>query len=233
MKTKKNEALNIEKDRIVFIQLGVFVISSVVLMAFTWRTPLETFKDKLPERTAEVPTIHVLVEPERIDEPKVEIIVPEKTVLPSTQTLTDDIEPVDNTDANTSIKVSTDPIEGIDNTFLDNFPVGDAPKLDMPEMYPDQEAAFDGNWFKYLSNELMYPEESIIYGEAGKIGIEFVVSKTGEISNIKILEGSHKSKDLRKEAIRVVKNAPSWKPGVKNGEYVPTYKRVVINFVLN
>lgn len=232
MKKKKNDALDIEKDRLVFLQLGVLVVSSLMLMAFTWRTPLRTVTTEIPERSVDIPTIAVLVEPERIDPaPKIETITPEKSTQPSVKILTDKIEPVSNTDKSVELSVSPDFADDVVVSF-DEIPVGPKPELDLPEKYPDVDAAFDGNWRAYLAKNLVYPEESIIYNETGKIALDFVVSVTGEISNIKVLEGSHKSKALRKEAIRVVKNAPAWKPGIKNGEYVTSYKRIIINFVL-
>ncbi len=60
----------------------------------------------------------------------------------------------------------------------------------------------------------------------GSIVAKFLVSKTGEISNIEILKEDPKNLGLGEELTRILKESPNWKPGTING------KSVEMNYVL-
>jgi TonB family protein len=75
-----------------------------------------------------------------------------------------------------------------------------------------------GEMFKYLANSVIYPEDSRRSNIEGTVYVGFVISKTGEIENVKIKRGV--SKLLDKESIRVVKTMPKWEPGKQDGAYV-------------
>jgi hypothetical protein len=67
----------------------------------------------------------------------------------------------------------------------------------------------------------------------GKVIVSFIVEKDGSLTNIKIL------KDLgygsRKEAERILKNCPRWKPAEKNGQTVRVFLSVPlkVNIIVN
>ena len=63
----------------------------------------------------------------------------------------------------------------------------------------------------------------------GKVFVEFVVEKTGELTEIKILRGLCDECD--KEAIRLVKAMPNWTPGSQGGKLVRT--RMVLPLLFN
>ena len=75
---------------------------------------------------------------------------------------------------------------------------------------------------KYLAENIKYPEEAKAKGLSGKVWVQFVVTKEGNVANIKIARGVDPLLDA--EAIRVVKDMPKWKPGAQskkiNGEKV-------------
>jgi hypothetical protein len=58
--------------------------------------------------------------------------------------------------------------------------------------------------------------------------LEFVVNKTGEVSDIKVLNEVHPV--LKEEAIRVIKLSPYWTPAQKDGKDVNTYQKAQIKF---
>lgn len=60
----------------------------------------------------------------------------------------------------------------------------------------------------------------------GKIFIQFVVEKDGNLSNIKIIRSLDPSCD--KEAIRIVKLMPKWKPGKLKNKKVRTIIEIPI-----
>jgi len=55
-----------------------------------------------------------------------------------------------------------------------------------------------------------------VKGATGKkILVYFVVEKTGKLNHVKVIKGADQA--VNKEAIRVIKLSPKWKPGSQNG----------------
>ncbi|WP_321373771.1 energy transducer TonB [uncultured Draconibacterium sp.] len=97
---------------------------------------------------------------------------------------------------------------------------------DMPE-FPGGDEALR----KYIANALSYPEIAQEKKIQGKVYVSFVVEKDGSVGDAKIARGVDPSLD--KEALRVVKALPMWKPGRQRGEPVRVQYTVPINFALN
>ena len=96
---------------------------------------------------------------------------------------------------------------------------------DMPQ-FPGGDEALR----KYIANAVTYPDLAQKNGIAGKVYISFVVEKDGTVGNARVARGVDPSLD--KEALRVVKALPKWKPGVEKGKPVPVEYTVPINFAL-
>jgi protein TonB len=77
---------------------------------------------------------------------------------------------------------------------------------------------------------LKYPTIAAENGIQGRVTLRFVVSKTGEITDVNIIKGLDPSCD--KEAVRVVKTMPKWIPGKQNGRNVPVYYTLPVVFRL-
>jgi TonB family protein len=92
--------------------------------------------------------------------------------------------------------------------------------------FPGGPIAFQ-NW---IAKNLTYPTEAIQQNIEGKVWLQFLVNKEGEISDIKILKGVHPL--LNDECIRVLSSSPLWIPAEVNGRVVKSYHRVPISFVL-
>jgi TonB family protein len=87
--------------------------------------------------------------------------------------------------------------------------------------------------FKFIQNNLVYPDYEKESGIEGTVYLEFIVRKTGEIDNIKLLRGIKGGLQLDKEAIRIVKNMPKWIPGLLEGRNVSSVMRLPIKFRLD
>ncbi len=68
-------------------------------------------------------------------------------------------------------------------------------------------------------------------GTQGRVILQFVVEKDGSLSNIAALRDP--GNGLGEEAIRVLKLAPKWKPGVQNGRNVRVQYTIPVNFNLD
>ena len=64
---------------------------------------------------------------------------------------------------------------------------------------------------KFIADNIKYPEEAKAKGLSGKVFVQFVINKEGDVVNIKIARGVDPILD--NEAIRVIQNMPKWKPG--------------------
>ncbi len=64
---------------------------------------------------------------------------------------------------------------------------------------------------RYIQNHLIYPEKAIKNNIEGTVELAFNITRTGDISNIRLLKGLGYGCD--EEAIRVISKAPRWSPG--------------------
>ncbi len=71
---------------------------------------------------------------------------------------------------------------------------------------------------QYLACNVKYPVVAQENGVQGRVIIGFVVEPDGTISNVCVLRSVDPSLD--KEAMRLVKGMPKWKPGKLNGKAV-------------
>ena len=83
----------------------------------------------------------------------------------------------------------------------------------------ETEPSFPGgtaNLFKFLIDNIKYPQEALEKKIGGKVYLSFVVNTDGSIEDIKVQKGVHLLLD--NEAIRVVNSMPKWNPGTQNGK---------------
>lgn len=95
----------------------------------------------------------------------------------------------------------------------------------MPQ-FPGGEAEL----LKWISSHIKYPQMAAENGVQGRVVIQFVVTKTGAIGEVKVARG--KDPDLDKEAVRVVKSLPKFNPGKMNGQPVNVWYTLPVNFKL-
>ena len=89
----------------------------------------------------------------------------------------------------------------------------------------------DTELMKWLSNNVKYPTISFENAIQGTVITRFVVDKDGSIVDAFVLYGVDPY--LEKEAIRVVKAMPKWKPGEQGGEPVRVAFTLPIQFKLS
>lgn len=83
---------------------------------------------------------------------------------------------------------------------------------------------------EFINKNLKYPEEAQKKGIEGKVILRFVVGCNGYVSDVQIMRGLDPLID--REAVRVVKLMPRWKPGKQNGRPVPVYFTLPVSFKL-
>lgn len=83
----------------------------------------------------------------------------------------------------------------------------------LPEFPGGQEAMM-----RFIVKNIDYPLFAKENGIEGKVFTQFVVGKDGKLRNLKVLRGIGGGCD--KEALRVLKQMPAWKPGTQRGKAV-------------
>ncbi|MDX1445329.1 TonB family protein [Lishizhenia sp.] len=239
MIAKKNPKFNLEKTRLAYLQLGLFIGASMILTAFTWKTPTSNAQKQRNMQVADIP-VEVVPKMEKMEEQKEEeVFQPKDDPTPpqnqqaqqNNMDLNQDLQKQQNKDKD--VEPAIDP-KIVDHIKIGNNelpPIGEPPVLDAPVEYPDKDAEFPGGSVQmkqFLVATAQYPVYDLQVGNKGKVYVIFIVEKDGSISNVKTLNSI--SKGLDREAIRVIKSMPKWKPAEKDGERVRTYVRIPINF---
>jgi protein TonB len=85
-------------------------------------------------------------------------------------------------------------------------------------------------WNKFLSKNLRFPAQAQDDQVSGRVILSFVIEKNGQLSNIVVEQGAGHGFD--EEALRVLKLAKAWKPGMQNGQAVRVKYAIPINFQL-
>lgn len=98
-------------------------------------------------------------------------------------------------------------------------------KVEIESEYPGGAAA----WQRYLNRNLRYPQDAIDNEIQGTVVVQFIVDKEGNVSEVESISGP---KELRDEAVRVIKKSGKWTPAVQNGRQVKSYKKQPIVFRL-
>jgi TonB family protein len=83
---------------------------------------------------------------------------------------------------------------------------------------------------QFLARSIKYPAAAARANVEGMVFLTFEISKTGQVSNIKILKGIGFGCD--EEAIRVTSLMPAWRPGRQNGKPVAVKYNLPIRFLL-
>jgi TonB family protein len=102
--------------------------------------------------------------------------------------------------------------------------------FDAVETQPSPPGGMSG-WSKYLSDNLKYPTQARRMGIEGHVFVVFVINTDGSIQDVEVLRGIGGGCD--EEAVKIVKGAPKWNPGMQKGKPVRTRMRLPIRFKLS
>ncbi|WP_297101521.1 energy transducer TonB [uncultured Draconibacterium sp.] len=227
MKSKKTKKADLESKKATLFLIGLVVALGFTLFAFEWKQPaqkamiVQGYADYMPPEDLVIPsTAREKVEPE-----KPIIKVPVFKVIEDGKKIDEELiwegeepdEPV-TIDLGNIMDYGDDPGEENLDVIL-NF------AETMPE-FPGGDAAL----VSFLSKNVNYPLIAQENGIKGKVFVSFVVDENGDIYDVTLARGVDASLD--REAIRVVKSMPRWKPGRQGSTAVKVRYTVPINFIL-
>lgn len=101
--------------------------------------------------------------------------------------------------------------------------------VEEPAEFPGGKAAMN----QFLAKNMRYPERAVEAGLEGKCYLQFVIKKTGEITDVKVKKGVPDCRECDQEAVRIVKLMPKWTPGKSNGKAVDSYFTMPLVFKMN
>ncbi|MEN8119865.1 MAG: energy transducer TonB [Bacteroidota bacterium] len=225
MRNIKNDKANLEKKRSLFFQIGLIIAFSILLFAFEWgseisktgsgyqiagidleteMTPITRRKELKPPLPKQYKEFKIVEDKEEVKKP-IEII--DISIGPEDPTwyLTQIIE----------VEQEDEPEEKI---------------WTITEEAPEPPGGIKGLQH-FLAKNTKYPNIAIENDMQGKVYVRFVINEKGEVENAHVIRPVYPILD--KEALRVVRTLPNWKPGKQGGKPVKVWFTVPIVFVLN
>ena len=217
MEIKKNPKVDLEKKRSLYLQIGFVIALLLVYAAFEYKNydkssynlgdlNLDDLEEEIIPITKQEqkPPPPPPPPPEIIEIVEDEVEIEEELEIEDTETDEDEIIEIEEEDDDEFFMV-------VEN--MPEFPGGDLGLM------------------KYIQQNVKYPPIAKEYNITGKVYVQFIVDKSGTVTNVKVVRGVDKNLDA--EAVRVVKSLPKYKPGKQRGKPVRVMFTIPINFTLN
>ena len=226
MKSKKSEKASLEKNKIVYILMGFIFVLSLCFVALEWGDevkkiiPISDIWDGIPD-DLDIPQTQQQTPPPpppQIQEINALIVVDDNKEVESVDITSEDIK--------TDEVIIAPPVEEIP----DEDPDPDDVIFRVVEVKPEFPGG-DKALFKYLSENVKYPVMAQENGIQGKVVCQFVINKDGSIVDIEVVRSAG-DPSLDKEAVRVIKSMPKWKPGKQRNQPVRVKFTLPVNFRL-
>jgi protein TonB len=83
---------------------------------------------------------------------------------------------------------------------------------------------------QYVKENIRYPEKAKKAGIEGRVVLQFFIDKDGSVIDEKVIRSL--DKDCDKEAVRLVRNMPKWKPGLQEGKPLKVMYTLPVTFRL-
>lgn len=235
MEIKKSDKANLDKRRRENFLLGLVLALAMLFAALEFTThPAGLSEDKnllddLPEDLDMKPAIEQkdMISASEVPSPASKAITQKVTEVPKT-VATQEIAPV------TSKLVIGDG-EGVARQSdvteaLPQIPITkDSVVLKTVEQLPE----FPGGivqFMKWLTRNLRYPSVAQSQRIQGKVVVSFIINKDGSIASPTIVQSADPLLD--REAMRVIRMMPHWKPGLQDGKPCRTMFAIPVNFQL-
>ena len=237
MKIKKDPKVDLQKNSSLYFVIGLCLILFISWQAIEWKTYEKSVFDYesltvQEEEEEEIPIINQPDLPPPHPPPpvaqaptEIEIVEDEKeveeTIIESSETTKDEIIEVERVEIE-------EEVEEIDVPFavIEDVPV--YPGCENVEK--DQlRTCFQDKINKHILKNFRYPEIAQEMGIQGRVYVNFVISKEGNITNIK-MRGP--DKNLEKEAHRIISLLPNITPGKQRGKPVNVPFSIPIVFKL-
>ncbi len=217
MIAKKTQKADLERKRFAFFQIGLILAGSICLAAFEFVTPKFTNVEKqnLDEQIVN-----------SIPEVPLELMANTQPKTKKNPIITNEVKLVIELPPKQKPAKKAQLIDINLNDIPDIFGDDTSSKFEMPDFgdwdIVDKMPEFPGNLSAWIGKNIQLPKYG--YPASGTVYVSFVVSKTGEVTKVKISKSLDPEYD--QAAMAVVKKMPKWKPGEQFG------KPVAVNYHL-
>jgi protein TonB len=231
MEQKKNPKADLEKRKGLFFEIGLVVILAACLVAFNLKSydKDDGSGNGGQAQDEEVEELDEILDTDMETPPPPPPPAPEEPELNM-----DQIEVVqDNVEIKQEVKIEE--FEDVKNTQITEVKIEEEQDEDEVKIFTvvENDPEFPGGMdalYKYLAENIKYPQLARDNGITGKVYVTFVVERDGSIANPKILRDI--GGGCGAEAIRVVKAMPKWTPGKQRGKAVRVQFNLPVNFNL-
>ena len=225
MELKKSQEASLENKKLTYLLLGFVFVLSACYVALEWTEKTVKVYEEPNEELFFEEELDIQQTSQETPPPPPPAPVQEIEVLNvvDDEVQTERIEI--NTEENTEVVEIKAPVEQV---------VEEEEKEDEIFMVVETMPEFPGGQaelFKYLSENVKYPVIAQENGIQGRVICQFVVNKDGSIVDVEVVRSGGDA-SLDKEAVRVIKSMPKWKPGKQRGKPVRVKYTVPVNFKL-
>jgi len=228
MELKKSHKADLERKRVLFMEIGMVVALGFALLAFELQvTPKE---DDTTTVVAQLMGDEEIIPITRQDEPPPPPPEPPK-VTDILDIVADDVR----VDTNIDINIEADQSTEITMVFVQTAEIEEEEEEVMFAIV-ENKPLFNGmdaeqGFRDWVGKNTNYPTVAQENGISGRVYVEFTISKTGEVTDVKLLRGVDPLLD--NEALRVIKASPKWTPGMQRGKPVRVKYQFPVVFRLN
>lgn len=237
MESKKTSKADLNEKRGTFFVLGIILALSLLFVSLEYTS--KEFDSFLEDEYLDDLAQDFELLPSMDEEEELETASPQErtTVLTENIKVTEDVpSEIDNTSIPTPLieQEVTDDMTNEKETD-EQTPPNVAEQAEEPiqfrivEQYPE----FPGGmteYMKWLTRNLRYPDIARSQKIQGKVVVQFIVNQDGTIADAKVVKSVNPHLD--REAMRVIRMMPSWKPGIQDNKPCKTMVAVPIVFKL-
>ncbi|MBT3208563.1 MAG: energy transducer TonB [Bacteroidetes bacterium] len=223
MEIKKSPKADLEKQRVIFIEIGLVLALSLILFAFEWTSSKGSAGDL--GQLSNVDSEEEIIPITRQEEVKPPPPPPPPQVTEVLNIVEDDVEIEE--------ELEIEETEADEETEVEIIEVADEEEEaeifhiveDMPQ-FPGGDIELR----KYIATKVVYPQIARETGIEGKVYVSFVVNSKGAVTKVQLVRGVDPLLD--KEALKVIEGLPKWTPGKQRGKPVNVSFTVPITFKL-
>ncbi|MDF9795679.1 protein TonB [Catalinimonas alkaloidigena] len=223
MESKKTPKADLNNRTGLHLSIGLVISLAVVTLAFEWKSyddqslvDLGVVEDDFEDVMEIPPTEQPPPPPPKIQQPEI-IEVPDEEEIEEEIEIDLDVEITEDTQIEEMVFEEAPEEEVSDEIFM------------VVEDQPEPQGGMQA-FYEYVGKNLKYPSQARRMGIEGKVFVQFVVNTDGSITQVQAIKGIGAGCDA--EAVRVLENAPKWKPGKQRGRPVRVRMVLPITFKL-
>ena len=128
-----------------------------------------------------------------------------------------------------AVNPNADDTTPVANVVVDDTTISDDFIYNVVEKDPEFPGGIEA-LYKYLAENIKYPEQAKTEGVQGKVYVSFVIEADGSVTNANVIRSIGGGCD--EEALRVVQAMPKWTPGMQHGQPVRVQFNLPVIFKL-